>query len=609
MISREDEEIFLKKIWENSLFGKGRSFNYVEFDRAYRQGTLRLQADFKQSVDKDDESWIDQVEKVIPSLRRIISDPRFKIIAKEEKVPIDTVKRINYKAVVALSRDSSDWYDRTALSVRPKNISADLTEEAIDLYENLFIRSLINRLQDLVQSELSRCMKIRDNLAAVMLQQIMSENYNISSSTKVYDQLYIKSWAGNLIESPYAHHIKDRVDRLNKLLRIIVILKSSSFYQALRRKREIHDPIKRTNILLFDYSYNQAYRLWKLLNENPVTKQVVIERVPVPPVRLPAYYRLYCFLCVLAAFEEIDCKEVSKKQVSFDEECSSSDQALIFEAPSGASFSCEMIDCEIVIAYKAVGVTEWHDLRIKPDYTDLDKFDLATINKWTSDQFSEMRKPEAGEHRKQVRRIRYLAASMDFERYGKKNVELPDKMMCRFIWVGNGYSEEENSVDLEQWVRKTGIIRLSPVDLGETIRQIVNVVESNAILESLKTRDLACCPVCGKEGFALALGKDYVCRGCHRKFSITHCSNQECSSRDEPLYWIKYENDEFLEHNDIITYLNNLKKSYEKINVIERIAGPYVTTSFDIVKEDAGYEMKTRCPFCGKQLGKSAKAK
>ena len=69
-------------------------------------------------------------------------------------------------------------------------------------------------------------------------------------------------------DSSYRNKVKEERDAIRKIEKKIRLLKSSDFYRALHKKRKVVDPIQKTNILMFEYKYNQAYKLWKYLYDS-----------------------------------------------------------------------------------------------------------------------------------------------------------------------------------------------------------------------------------------------------------------------------------------------------------------------------------------------------
>ena len=102
-VTKRDEEKFLKlKIAENSIFDSELTFNKII--NAVSNGNLPLEVAYDDGTNIIDDSSIEEIRKVVPCLQKIVDKPRSFIKNLEEKVPVETSKRINHKAIVKLSQ-------------------------------------------------------------------------------------------------------------------------------------------------------------------------------------------------------------------------------------------------------------------------------------------------------------------------------------------------------------------------------------------------------------------------------------------------------------------------------------------------------------------------
>lgn len=208
-ITRKDEEKFLKlKIAENSAFDAALTFD--DLISAIGDGKLPLEVSDDDGSRVIDDSSIEEIKKVIPCLLKIVDKPRSFIRSLEEKVPVETAKRINHKAIAKLSQDSNDWYARTLLAVKPKNIVSDINVETIDLYENRFICSLIDRISKLLtQARLfyQDQIKTLDDNSAI---NVINREYQYNTeSFKFYNKISSKLYS-NHEESDYRKKVGER---------------------------------------------------------------------------------------------------------------------------------------------------------------------------------------------------------------------------------------------------------------------------------------------------------------------------------------------------------------------------------------------------------------
>lgn len=103
-----------------------------------------------------DTSWIDMVEECIPYLDNIIRNPRRFIVQEENIVPIEKAKVVTEESIRHLAQHTSMIQevqeDGTVIPLKLLNV---YREETVDLYENRFIKSLVDNLYTFVNNKLN----------------------------------------------------------------------------------------------------------------------------------------------------------------------------------------------------------------------------------------------------------------------------------------------------------------------------------------------------------------------------------------------------------------------------------------------------------------------
>lgn len=306
-ITRKDEQKYLRfKILENPIFAEELTFAQIIAN--IENGRLSLEVSEDDGTKILDDSSIEEIKRVVPFLLKIVDKPRSFIRSLEEKVPVETAKRISHKAIAKLSQDSNDWYARTVLSVKPKTVVSDVNEETIDLYENRFVCALISRISELLsqtrQYYESQIQYFDENSAQREMEYTYSTNsfpfYNMITKKK-------KDFPDN---QSFRKKLEDELETIKKVEKKIRLLKRSDFYRTLRKKRKVVDPIQKTNILMFEFNYNQAYKLWKYLNEQHQEDKLKLE-LEIPEEESQAAYSLYGCLCLMATLQDMGFAETS----------------------------------------------------------------------------------------------------------------------------------------------------------------------------------------------------------------------------------------------------------------------------------------------------------
>lgn len=594
-ITRKDEEKFLKfKIAENSVFDVALTFDNLI--SAIGDGKLPLEVLDDDGSRVIDDSSIEEIKKVIPCLLKIVDKPRSFIRSLEEKVPVETAKRINHKSIAKLSQDNNDWYARTLLAVKPKNIVSDINVETIDLYENRLICSLIDRISKLLtQARLfyqDQIKTLDDNSALNVINR--EYQYN-TESFKFYNKISSKLYS-NHEESDYRKKVDAELDSILRVEKKIVLLKRSDLYRTLHKKRKVVDPIQKTNILMFEYNYNQAYKLWKYLNQNNQDEKLDLD-VEFQDGELESYYRLYCLSCIFAVLHDLNFTETSGKTLTFDR--IKNDiilEPLIFKRDRNTiklSVKKDFIQCSLNVD----GIKENDDFYFYPDFVDFEPMSRSTV-----DDFTEQLLNGLIENTKHTTiRGKYALVSINMNRCSEGNT-YSKKVYRRFFSMGNNFSPDESKGNLEKWGGyKTGILIISPVQLRSNFLRIEKIFNYYLLKHTDFENKLSICPLCGSKNIRQNDSMNYTCRDCAHNISVTYCNH--CDPKHErPIVWVKYINDKFLEHQEVVNGLSNMSLHY-RLSKLEMIMGERATTAFELEEEKRGWKLKTICPYCGVVLG------
>ena len=115
---------------------------------------IRIIQDIEKKV--SDTSWMDMIEECIPYLDNIIRNPRRFIVQEENIVPIEKAKVVTEESIRHLAQNTNliqeVHEDGTVIPLKLLNV---YREETVDLYENRFIKSLVDNLYMFVQNKLS----------------------------------------------------------------------------------------------------------------------------------------------------------------------------------------------------------------------------------------------------------------------------------------------------------------------------------------------------------------------------------------------------------------------------------------------------------------------
>jgi len=603
---RLDEKNFLDNSFAPqflSIFGpKGnQGATFDDIIKAIDDHRLQIEQ-ASDSISVIDDKSLGKIKDCIPFLLRIVERPRSNITTLEEKRPVETATHINRKAIAKLSRDSNDWYACQILSVVPKNISADIPVENLAIYENRFLVTLIERINEIVDRKKADHDKKKNDIGYGELSAptSQSEGFVSGKGSQYYDCLNrIKTYDRSFFDV-----LGDKLDQEGKDIEEVFhrtrILLHSQFYRLLNRTRRVKNPIQKTNLLIFDQNYNKAYRLWMDLEdaENKV-KMVVRDDATSDS---DSQFFVYCICNLFFTFHALAYKSSASEKVIWDDK----------DKP-----------CRFTGAFKVVKGSDCFEIRPKPDknriictFTDgkrEDSFIIRTDFKdFEKDSFSfienylaERQDESAKETEERKYDSVYSLYCFDIPTFGKAN-GLTDRCYHRFLNIGDNYSKLEPPDKIKRWANyKTGALIISPQALTFNILGLARMINLHRMLHLDMHEIGQKCPICnGERHFKRNSdgGADYICNDCHHHISIQHCA--QCDhQRKRPFLWVRQTDAKERLGNQKFTSKISTGTLYEQMQQYDFFNGPFGITSFIVEKEPDRITLKTICPRCGHVLG------
>lgn len=230
----------------------------------------------KKNIDAkvSDTSWIDMVEECIPYLDNIIRNPRRFIVQEENIVPIEKAKVVTEESIRHLAQHTSMIQevqeDGTVIPLKLLNV---YREETVDLYENRFIKSLVDNLYTFVTNKLEESdqksyakvdsevtykgiMKKKDEVVEVNLQLTSKKETDVDASKD-------------------GHSLDERIEHIKD---IISAFRSSTFIKSLKESSPVRSPIRKTNVILKEQNFIKALELWEYLEKNNIKPVTSIEK-------------------------------------------------------------------------------------------------------------------------------------------------------------------------------------------------------------------------------------------------------------------------------------------------------------------------------------------
>ena len=208
-----------------------------------------------------DERWLTTIEESLDAINNIIEKPRRFITTSEDVVPVALAKKITADSVRHLSMNTQFIASNEDGDIQPTRVLNVTTEESYDLYENRFVYHLIQRLVTFI-----------DKRTDIIFWSTGDEKRNtLTMTSKVddaYEEIEYKLEMKIKNRQSFAENDSDNMQvfmRIDRVRRLVMALRSSSFCSLMAGCATVKSPIQRTNLLMKDPDYRTCYKLWQFL--------------------------------------------------------------------------------------------------------------------------------------------------------------------------------------------------------------------------------------------------------------------------------------------------------------------------------------------------------
>lgn len=221
-----------------------------------------------------DELWIKTFETYFTYIDNIIRNPRKILADEEELVPVERARNFSPKTVRHLSQNSQyvKEIDKQGMVIPTKVLSVR-KEDFYGIYENRFIKTLINRVHNFIKRRYDVMMENAESYVNDSLEVFSSYNIDHKDVNNPKEGTFqevnfrfnidIKS---ELKDDKINKKNQNLLKRIDNLYRQAKSFKMSSFMIMMEKYHEILPPIQKTNIIMKNVDYQSAHKLWLFLD-------------------------------------------------------------------------------------------------------------------------------------------------------------------------------------------------------------------------------------------------------------------------------------------------------------------------------------------------------
>ena len=236
-----------------------RYFRYL-FELAQASDTT-IDQQREELVKVVDGEWISVIEDSLDAINNVIEKPRRFITTEEEVVPVSLAKKISADSVRHLSQNTQFLAPSDDGGVHPTKILNVNMAETYDLYENRFVYHLIQRLLTFVD-------KRTDVIFWSTGNEIRNRFTMRSKIGDAYEEIEYNVEMTVKDRQNFAENDADNMDtfmRIDRVRRLVMALRGSSFCQIMKGCSAVHSPIQRTNLIMKDPNYRKCFQLWQFM--------------------------------------------------------------------------------------------------------------------------------------------------------------------------------------------------------------------------------------------------------------------------------------------------------------------------------------------------------
>ena len=236
-----------------------RYFRYL-FELAQASDTT-IDQQREELVKVVDEEWISVIEDSLDAINNVIEKPRRFITTEQEVVPVSLAKKISADSVRHLSQNTQFLAPSDDGGVHPTKILNVNMAETYDLYENRFVYHLIQRLLAFVD-------KRTDVIFWSTGNEIRNRFTMHSKIGDAYEEIEYNVEMTVKDRQNFAENDADNMDtfmRIDRVRRLVMALRGSSFCQIMKGCSAVRSPIQRTNLIMKDPNYRKCFQLWQFM--------------------------------------------------------------------------------------------------------------------------------------------------------------------------------------------------------------------------------------------------------------------------------------------------------------------------------------------------------
>lgn len=288
-------------------FRVDEEYSILKLFEAIQKDEVSLIIEKKPFAGYDDQTLLRKISETVPMVMDICSHPKQSLRTDEAILDVNLVKRINSRTMDHLASHSEHWKARTLNGLIPNRLRADIIEDEINIYENLFFKMAVGDVLKYVHRQAKSIEKtIQQNDCAIDW-NAYGESLSDYKRMRIFKQLLPDYGVGE--RQNENDSLKKLYDSWCKIEKNFSTVEASQFYRSIDKKKHISRNIQPTNILKKDSRYNALYRLWCEIHRQVVQdQQDSLGLIDSVDVSISECYTMYVIILLLYVFKLLECE-------------------------------------------------------------------------------------------------------------------------------------------------------------------------------------------------------------------------------------------------------------------------------------------------------------
>ncbi|MGD9761519.1 MAG: DUF2357 domain-containing protein [Candidatus Izemoplasmatales bacterium] len=210
-----------------------------------------------------DDSWLSNIEGIIPIIDKLMRSPKESLKKVSEVVPVERAKKIDSSTIRHLAANTQNIKKSSkGGEIQPTKLLTSFSEQELGTYENRFLMTLVDKIYTFLEIRY-RLINHKMNTEYVNFLKV-SSTIEYQSANINYDiTLKIKR---NMEDDAVCKRNQELFDRMKDIRDMIANYRNSSFMRAMANFAPVRPPIMKTNIILKNLEFSQCYDLWLFLD-------------------------------------------------------------------------------------------------------------------------------------------------------------------------------------------------------------------------------------------------------------------------------------------------------------------------------------------------------